>query len=69
MKHVIALLLCFVTFATIAQKAKKSSDRFAGLDTAFARVLKDWKAAGFAVTVGLPNKTNALYLYTIIIKL
>ena len=51
MKHVIALLLCFVSFATIAQKAKKSSDRFAGLDTAFARVLKDWKAAGFAVAV------------------
>ena len=54
MKHLIAFLLCFVSFATIAQKAKKSSDRFAGLDTAFARVLKDWKAAGFAVAVGLP---------------
>lgn len=54
MKHVITLLLCFVSFATIAQKVKKSSDRFAGLDTAFARVLKDWKAAGFAVAVGSP---------------
>ena len=26
-------------------------DRFAGMDTAFSRVLKDWKAAGFAVAV------------------
>ena len=30
--------------------------RFAGLDTAFNRVLKDWKAAGFAVAVVEKNK-------------
>lgn len=31
--------------------APRPADRFAGLDTAFARVLKDWHAAGFAVAV------------------
>lgn len=37
----------------IAQKKKNmpTIDRFAGLDTAFERVLRDWHAAGFAVAV------------------
>ncbi len=37
-------------------KNSKSSDPFAGLDTAFQRVLKDRKAAGFAVAVVSKNK-------------
>ncbi|HVU93755.1 MAG TPA: serine hydrolase [Puia sp.] len=44
-----ALLL--VTITLNAQKKHPSAGRFAGLDTTFARVLKDWHAAGFAVAV------------------
>ncbi len=51
MKHVIALLFCLVSLAAFTQKAKNAFNRFAGLDTAFTRVLKDWKAAGFAVAI------------------
>lgn len=46
------LLLSVITLPSFGQKQKSNEDkRFAGLDTAFARVLKDWKAAGFAVAV------------------
>ncbi len=45
------LFLCCSLFAQKAQKTQKGKDRFAGLDTAFARVLKDWHCAGFAVAV------------------
>lgn len=52
MKKIFALLLCVVTIESFAQKQKTAEDkRFAGLDTAFARVLKEWHAAGFAVAV------------------
>ncbi len=52
MRKLIILLLCFVTITSFAQKQKPSEDkRFAGFDTAFARVLKEWHAAGFAVAV------------------
>ncbi|MEN9686690.1 MAG: hypothetical protein RLZZ28_2476 [Bacteroidota bacterium] len=46
-------LLLFVAFSFAQKKAKPAiaADRFAGLDTAFERVLKDWHAAGFAVAV------------------
>jgi CubicO group peptidase (beta-lactamase class C family) len=55
MRRSIALLLVLATIACIAQK--KSEDKiFAGLDTAFARVLKSWHAAGFAVAVVEKNK-------------
>ncbi len=47
------LFLCITN--CFAQKSK-TTDRFAGLDTAFARVIKDWKAAGFAVAVVEKNK-------------
>ena len=43
--------LLLVTTALHAQKKNPSADRFTGLDTSFARVLKDWHAAGFAVAV------------------
>ena len=55
MRRSIALLLTLVTITCVAQK--KSEDKiFAGLDTAFARVLKTWHAAGFAVAVVEKNK-------------
>jgi CubicO group peptidase (beta-lactamase class C family) len=45
----------FFAFAISAFAQKKNAamviDRFAGLDTAFERVLQDWHAAGFAVAV------------------
>jgi CubicO group peptidase (beta-lactamase class C family) len=52
-------LLLILSVSLLAQKKKKESapaDRFAGLDTTFARVLKDWKAPGFAVAVVEKNK-------------
>ena len=52
MRKIAALLLCTIATTLFAQKKKTTAaDRFAGLDTAFARVLKDWNAAGFAVAV------------------
>ena len=53
-KSLVAVFLLAVVFASVAQKKTKTiiqPDRFAGLDTAFERVLKDWHAAGFAVAV------------------
>jgi len=43
-------------FSFSLSKAQVNDKRFAGLDTTFARVLKDWKAAGFAVAVIEKNK-------------
>ncbi|MEO5999118.1 MAG: serine hydrolase [Chitinophagaceae bacterium] len=52
MKFPAAIIFCMFSFACFSQKQKVTTNaRFAGLDTAFARVLKDWKAAGFAVAV------------------
>ncbi len=56
MRNVTALLCCLIALTCVAQKRKAADNRFAGLDTAFARVLKDWKAAGFAVAVVEKNK-------------
>lgn len=53
-KLIVVIILMAVSFSSIGQKKSKSTpetDRFAGLDTAFERVLKDWHAAGFAVAV------------------
>jgi CubicO group peptidase (beta-lactamase class C family) len=55
----VALLNLSITSLTLltpftsltAQKHHAAVDPFAGVDTAFARVLKDWHAAGFAVAV------------------
>ncbi len=55
MKLITALLFCLVTLTSLAQN-KSTDKRFAGLDTAFARIMKDWKAAGFAVAVVEKNK-------------
>lgn len=55
MKQLTALLLFLLSTSIIAQKPVVDK-RFAGLDTAFQRVLKDWHAAGFAVAVVEKNK-------------
>jgi len=55
-----ALLLISIAFAANAQKKASPTasldKRFDGLDTAFAHVLKNWHAAGFAVAVVEKNK-------------
>ena len=56
MRKTSCLLLCILTISSFAQKKQVEPDRFAGLDTAFARVLKDWQAVGFAVAVVERNK-------------
>lgn len=53
----LVLLLGLFIQQSIGQSSAQTTDkRFAGLDTAFARVLKDWKVAGFAVAVVEKNK-------------
>lgn len=54
MKQAITILLLLPCIIPFAQK--KTTDPFAGLDTAFQRVLKDQKAAGFAVAVVKKDK-------------
>lgn len=54
MKQAITILLLIAFTTSFAQK--KTTDPFAGLDTAFQRVLKDQKAAGFAVAVVKKDK-------------
>jgi CubicO group peptidase (beta-lactamase class C family) len=55
---IITLILFSVTTLIISTQTKSQTTdkRFNGLDTAFARILKDWKAAGFAVAVVEKNK-------------
>ena len=62
MKRLLAILnlSCLLLPATLlAQKHHHNDDPFSGLDTAFARVLKDWHAAGFAVAV--VEKDSVIY--------
>ena len=57
MKQLLTLLFLLTFSFCFAQKKNKSQiDPFAGLDTSFQRVLKDRKAAGFAVAVVSKNK-------------
>ncbi len=60
MRKFSCLLFCILCLSAFAQKKQKPlpapPDPFAGLDTAFARVLKDWLASGFAVAVVEKNK-------------
>jgi CubicO group peptidase (beta-lactamase class C family) len=48
--------LSVVSFAQKHKALPADADPFAGLDTSFARVLKDWHAAGFAVAVVRKNE-------------
>ena len=60
MKQLLTFLLLLACSFSFAQKKNKpANDPFAGLDTAFQRVLKDRKAAGFAVAV--VSKDKLLY--------
>jgi CubicO group peptidase (beta-lactamase class C family) len=54
MKKLFTLALCALALRCAAQQT--TDPRFKGLDTAFARVLKTWHAAGFAVAVIEKNK-------------
>ncbi|MDP4261344.1 MAG: serine hydrolase [Bacteroidota bacterium] len=57
MKLLFALLFCIVTLPSLSQKDISISDkRLKDLDSAFARVLKEWHAAGFAVAVVEKNR-------------
>lgn len=59
MRKLAIIVMCIITLPSLAQKKAKPTseiDRFAGLDTAFERVLKDQLAAGFAVAVVEKNK-------------
>ncbi len=60
MKKIITLLFLCANIFSFAQKKNKNihveENRFAGLDTTFEKVLKDWHAAGFAVAVVEKNK-------------
>lgn len=50
MQKAFIFLFCLISTTCLAQK-QKADKRFTGLDTAFTRVLNEWKAAGFAVAV------------------
>ncbi|MGH2647784.1 MAG: serine hydrolase, partial [Ginsengibacter sp.] len=57
MRKIFLLLFSLITTTSFSQIHKSTTDKtFTGLDTAFARVLKDWHAAGFAVTVVVKDK-------------
>lgn len=52
MKIFVCCLMFFTSLIAVAQKNNTPTDkRLAGLDAQFEQVLKDWKAAGFAVAV------------------
>lgn len=55
MRKIFFALFTIITITTLAQKPTPDK-RFAGFDTAFARVLKDWHTAGFAVAVVVKDK-------------
>ncbi len=56
MKKLLLVAAVLVVAATATTQTTTLDKRFIGLDTAFARVLKDWKASGFAVAVIEKNK-------------
>jgi CubicO group peptidase (beta-lactamase class C family) len=57
MKPILTVLLLITASLLFAQKNQtKTTDPFAGLDTVFARVLKDRQAVGFAVAVVSKDK-------------
>ncbi len=52
----LTLILLLLTALHAGAQQKNTDTRFKGLDTAFARILKNWHAAGFAVAVVEKNK-------------
>lgn len=59
MRSTIAICLMFFSFVAFGQKKKVPVDPLAGIDTTLERILKDRKAAGFAVAV--VNKDKIIY--------
>ncbi len=59
MKPIFLFITIFLSATLFAQKQTNLASRLTGLDTAFARVLKTNKAAGFAVAV--VDKNNVIY--------
>ena len=55
-KRFLYYTLTFICSYSAPAQDHPADKRFAGLDTAFARVLKNWNAAGFAVAVVEKNK-------------
>jgi CubicO group peptidase (beta-lactamase class C family) len=55
-RHFIITILSFLLLIQVLAQKNKTENSFAGLDTAIARVLKDWHAAGCAVAVVEKNK-------------
>ncbi|MBS1578614.1 MAG: serine hydrolase [Bacteroidetes bacterium] len=53
---IICMLVSIASFAQKKNKLTKPTDPFAGLDTTFEKLLKDFHAAGFAVAVVEKNK-------------
>jgi len=51
MRRSVSFTFFFLATTSLLAQKPRPADRLAGLDTAFARVLKDWHAAGFAVAV------------------
>ncbi len=57
MRIIATCICCLLLLNVTAQTSNQNNDkRFAGMDTAFARVLKNWNGAGFAVAVVEKNK-------------
>ncbi|MES1223802.1 MAG: serine hydrolase, partial [Bacteroidota bacterium] len=56
MRKQIFLFLVAFEFICFNSSGQNTDKRFTGLDTTFNRILKDWKAAGFAVAVVEKNK-------------
>lgn len=56
MRQLLLINLLLLSIISFAQKKVAAPDPFAGLDTAFQRVLKDRNAAGFAVAVVSKDK-------------
>lgn len=54
MKNLFLILFCFIVVQSFSQTI--TDKRFSRFDTAFERVLKTWKASGFAVAVVEKNK-------------
>lgn len=59
MKSILLFITIFLSIVLFGQKQTNLSARLSGLDTAFARILKTNKAAGFAVAV--VDKKNVIY--------
>jgi len=56
MRKITLQIICCICIVSLASAQKNADTRFNGLDTAFARVLKEFHTAGFVVAVVEKNK-------------